>query len=180
MRSTVLKSLVIGLVALLAAMLLAGCGGGKSAATVTASPKANLSTPSGTPRVVQTTPGPSPTPIGPAPTPGHVDYAKMQMIDEWRAVQVPQYPGAKRTDFQPETGSSVQNAGSMLWQTADSAAQVISFYRGALPFLGWKEQSANAVQVLMTNGNAALVVNVVQRTNGTQIVMTLSDKLGTG
>lgn len=174
---------MIGVAFVLLAGLLAACGGSSSSSTATSAAKTSpvASPAGGTPHaspVVSASPTPTPAPPPPAPSPAAVDFANLQMIDEWRSEQVPAYPGSRRLDFKPESQSGVLNAGTMLYETKDSGLKVIAFYRSALPFLGWKELSSNGRQVLMQNDKAAITISVSPKKGGTNIVMQLTDRLG--
>lgn len=177
MRATLLKSVMIGLIVVLAGLMLAGCSRGKSSEESTATPVTSIGTPNASP-IVSGSPTPSPTPVGPAPSPATIDFASLKMIDEWRSEQIPAYPDAKRRDWKPEGQASVENAGTMLWETTDPADNVIAFYRAALPFLGWKEDHSTSAQMVATSDTASLVISVIPREGGTQVIMMLSDKLG--
>lgn len=120
-------------------------------------------------------PAPSPTPLGPAPSPTDIDASNLTIIDEWREIQAPQYPGAERQDFQTEPMSQVKNAGRMLFTTTDSPEQVIAFYRSALPLLGWQETAANEKSMNAKHGDAALAVSVNTGEAGTRILLQLLD-----
>ena len=117
----------------------------------------------------------TPPPAGPAPSPGTIDAGELTVIDEWRSVQVPMYPGAERADFKPEAQTQVQNGGTMAFRTAAPPEQVIAFYRAALPLWGWTEERADAGRLFATRSNAALVISVTAEEGVTRILMILSD-----
>jgi hypothetical protein len=141
MRSRLSKTLFLWLAtAALVLGTVAGCGGGETAtpdASNTASPQA------------------SSTQIGPPPSPAQIDPTQLTVIDEWREVQVPQYPGSERLEMIGEGQSSVKNAGRMLYATADSPEQMLAFYRAALPLLGWEERLADAEKIAPTAARPA-------------------------
>lgn len=170
MRSRLRGRLLFCLLAVPAVLAMAGCGG--SATTSTPVPSASTASPVAS---VSGSPKPSQSPVGPAPSPATIDASKLTIIDEWRTSQVPQYPNSQRKDYQAEALSQVKNAGRMLFSTSDSPEQVIAFYRGALPMLGWKETSANEKNVSATHGDAGLGITVTGEGSGTQILMQLLD-----
>jgi hypothetical protein len=117
----------------------------------------------------------SPSPVGPAPTPGTVDASKFVMIDQWRTYQVPTYPGATVGSFTQLGATAVQNGGSLVLTTTDSAEQVLAYYRGALPFLGWKEITANAQKVSFRTDKASITVSATSANGSTAILLILGD-----
>lgn len=117
----------------------------------------------------------SPVSIGPAPSPGTVDASKFVMIDKWRTYQVPTYPGATVGSFTQLGATTVQNGGSLVLTTTDSAEQVISFYRAALPFLGWKEITSNAQKASFRTSKASITISATSGNGSTAILLILGD-----
>ncbi|MCC6943858.1 MAG: hypothetical protein IT335_04725 [Thermomicrobiales bacterium] len=99
----------------------------------------------------------------------------MQMIDEWRAYQIPEFPGSERVGFTAEPAASLPDAGYFLYRSDADPVEVIAFYRGALKFYGWEEQRADAKQVLAKSGAASLQVLAEPREGVTTIMLTLLD-----
>lgn len=97
------------------------------------------------------------------------------MIDEWRSVQVPMFPGSERVGFTPEGSSSLPNAGYFVFRSDADPEEIIAFYRAALQFYGWHEQRADASQVLVDNGTASLHVLAERRESATAIMLTMLD-----
>ena len=156
---------------MLLAVILAGCRGGGSTATTGAVNKIT-GTPFGTPAFAAHTAEPA----GPPPKPASVDTSKIQYIDEWRSYNVPRYDNAPRADYQQQSSADIPSAGTMLYTTSDSPAQVLAFYRGALPKLGWKEQSANSIELTeRRDSGGVLVVSATVAQGQTNILLMLTE-----
>lgn len=167
-RTMRLVGLALGMALIL--ILAAACslsGDKGSTATVAASP-----TSSATPIPLKLG---TPIPVGTAPSPGAVDPAQFVMIDQWRAYQVPQYPGATVGQFTQLGATTVKNGGSLVLTTTDSVEQVISYYRAAMPFLGWKEINSNAQQASFTSKDASISISATSANGSTAILMILGD-----
>lgn len=117
----------------------------------------------------------SPVPIGTAPSPATIDASKFVMIDQWRAYQVPTYPGATVGSFTQLGATTVQNGGSIVLTTADSVAQVIAYYRAAMPFLGWKEITSNAQKASFRTTKASITISATSGKGSTAILLILGD-----
>lgn len=117
---------------------------------------------------------PSSGPSGAAPAPAPVVASDLRMIAEWAGSQVPEYPGARRVQFDP-LPSQVENGGMMVYQTNDPPSRALAFYRGALTALGWQETKASQDTVVAQRGHAALTVTVTGNENGSAILLILAD-----
>ncbi|HVX30056.1 MAG TPA: hypothetical protein VHA53_06210 [Nitrolancea sp.] len=117
----------------------------------------------------------TPVPPGPAPSPGTVDPSTFVMIEPWQQYQVPQYPGATMGNLQQLGATTVKNGGSLVLTTSDSVEKVISYYRAAMPFLGWKEVNANNRQATFTSKDASLSISATSSNGNTAILMILGD-----
>ena len=166
-KSTVRVVAGLAIVVLLAAAC-SSSGDKKSTATAVASPAS-----SATPKALTLA---SPPPVGAAPSPATVDATTFTMIDQWRAYQVPEYPGSTEGQFTQLGATTVQNGGSLVFSTSDSAEKVLSYYRGALPFLGWKEITSNAQKVSYRSTKASVTVSATSAPGGgTAILIILGD-----
>jgi hypothetical protein len=97
------------------------------------------------------------------------------MIEPWQQYQVPQYPGAPMGNLQQLGATTVKNGGSLVLTTSDSVEKVISYYRAAMPFLGWKEVNANNRQATFTSKDASLSISATSSNGNTAILMILGD-----
>lgn len=163
-----MAGIALGMALILAMAAACSLSGNKdSTATVVASP-----TSSATPIPLKLG---TPIPVGPAPSPGTVDPSKFVMIEEWQQYQVPQYPGATIGQLQQLGATTVKNGGSLVLTTSDSVEQVISYYRAAMPFLGWKEVKSNERQATFTSKDASMSISATSSNGNTAILMILGD-----
>src|SRR5690606_41546596 len=59
--------------------------------------------------------------------------------------------------------SMVENAGTIIVDTPDETAEVMAFYRGAMPALGWTEVRASATQAVFETDVASLTISLVRQ-----------------
>jgi len=167
-RTARMVGIALGMALILALAAACSLSGDKnSTATVVASP-----TSSATPIPLKLG---TPIPVGTAPSPGTVDPSQFVMIQEWQQYQVPQYPGATVGQLTQLGATTVKNGGSLVLTTSDSVEKVISYYRAAMPFLGWKEINSNARQATFTSKDASISISATSANGNTAILLILGD-----
>lgn len=111
----------------------------------------------------------------PPPEAAEVDAASVELIEEWAEAKVPRYPGANLSERSPEGSSMVENAGTIIVDTPDETAEVMAFYRGAMPALGWTEVRASATQAVFETDVASLTISLVRQGETTLAMLQLLD-----
>ena len=175
-RTVTTRALRLGL--LLVPLLLGACSRGGTPTTTGTPPPATPAAQLPTPIVGSIARQGTPVPVGPAPSPATVDYGTIKLIPQWQGLGVPQYPGATRLDFSAASGSSVSNAGTMLFQTTDPPDRVLAYYLGVLPQSGYRKVNANGLQIVEVSSKATVTVNAVKLNGGSHIIIMVTDPTG--